>query len=64
MRSWDDDGFASRLPNIGCLGDDPRLCCNVNATGQPVVATGKVRLLGQGAEQRGHFVGDVTLCTP
>lgn len=59
-----DNGFASRLPNIGCFGDDSRLCCNVSATGQRVVATGKVRLLGQGAEQRGYFVGEVTLCTP
>lgn len=54
--------FSIRLPNVGCFGDESRLCCNVIVTGQRVVATGLAKFDGQGGGQRAFFTGSVELC--
>jgi hypothetical protein len=53
-----EDGSGVELPNIGCFGDESRLCCNVDAKGQMVVATGVMRTTGQSW----FFRDEVTLC--
>jgi hypothetical protein len=50
------------LPNLGCQGDESRVCCNVVAAGQRVVATGVMRLLTSGVERRWAFRGGVEIC--
>jgi hypothetical protein len=53
-----EDGSGVELPNIGCFGDESRLCCNVDVKGQMVVATGVMRTAGQSW----FFRDEVTLC--
>jgi hypothetical protein len=55
-------GVAYRLPNLGCFGDESRLCCNIIVTGQKVVATGVASLKTQGTERRAIFKGSIALC--
>jgi hypothetical protein len=59
----DENGLGSALlPNLGCFGDESRLCCNVIAVGQHVVARGLVRVENVGAAQRAYFKDTVSLC--
>jgi hypothetical protein len=53
-----EDGSGVELPNIGCFGDESRLCCNVDAKEQMVVATGVMRIAGRSW----FFRDEVTLC--
>ena len=39
------DGLTFGLPNVGCFGDESRLCCNVPFKGQKVVATGMMKVV-------------------
>jgi len=39
-----EDGSKFELPHFGCFGDESRLCCNVVASSQMVVATGAMQL--------------------
>lgn len=55
-------GERYELPDLGCFGDDSRLCCNVIAEEQEVVVTGTVRLTGEGAAQELSFLSVATLC--
>jgi hypothetical protein len=54
-----EDASKFRLPGIGCFGDKSRMCCNVTAKGQMVVATGPMRLELSGWV----FQREVKLCT-
>jgi hypothetical protein len=57
-----EDGATIRVPHFGCFGDESRRCCNVDARGQMVVATGSLELRESGAGQRWVFWDEVTLC--
>jgi hypothetical protein len=56
----------ARLDDVVCGGDESRLCCNVPAFGQKVVATGKIEaetepdLVLRGSR---WALTDVSLCT-
>ncbi len=51
-----------RLQGFSCRGDDSRLCCNVSARGQTVIATGE--LADDPEMGSGHYrlTGNVRLC--
>jgi hypothetical protein len=59
-----EDGSKFELPTLGCYGDESRMCCNVDAKGQRVVATGLIERVDRSDHHKGWaFQGQVTLCT-
>lgn len=55
------EGFALRLEDLECQGDDSRLCCSAPATGQAIVATGRLEWDGRG--EGGWMLREPKLCS-
>jgi hypothetical protein len=45
-----------------CAGDDSLVCCSARADGQAVIATGKLKVLGEGVSGRTYALEDARLC--
>jgi hypothetical protein len=61
-----EDGSSLALPNVGCFGDESRLCCNVPVKEERVVATGVMQVKAWSETRvdrwRWVFQDEVTLC--
>jgi hypothetical protein len=56
------EGFALRLEDLECGGDESRLCCGAPATGQAIVATGTLEW-EDGRGDAGWMLRDPKLCS-
>jgi hypothetical protein len=56
------EGFALRLEDLECEGDESRLCCSAPATGQAIVATGTLEWQ-DGRGDSGWMLRDPKLCS-
>jgi len=56
------DGLALRLEDLECAGDESRLCCSAPATGQAIVATGKLEWDTAGGDA-GWILREPKLCS-
>ncbi len=50
--------------SYSCGGDDSLVCCSARADGQAVVATGKIKVLGEGAKGTIYGLSNARLCVP
>jgi len=55
------DGLALRLEDLACAGDESRLCCSAPATGQAIVATGRLEWDTRG--DAGWMLSEPRLCS-
>lgn len=47
-----------------CGGDDSLVCCSVRADGQAIIATGKLKVLGEGTKGKSYGLINARLCVP
>lgn len=58
------DDKSSGGVEYSCGGDDSLVCCSARADGQAIIATGKLKVLGEGIEGKTYGLSNAKLCVP